>query len=207
MTAAVFAAVSALRAHAVTWFREHAEACLGLNVMSGKDAARWASARDMADLGGLVIAWLNGEVRQTPGHCGPPCGETLPLIPVLTLVNRAGFVTDASQLAETHEGRTWNTWVDGFACDTLLARLREAVSGTPLILTACRRGVHECERASHWCRCPWREVTGFWSGKCPAAADELRACWFVSIADPEPGRNDRLWPALEAALITAGGAA
>jgi hypothetical protein len=64
--------------------------------MSRKDAARWKSAQSMAGLGELVIAWMNGDITQTPGHCGPPCEETYPLIPALTVINRGGFVTDSS---------------------------------------------------------------------------------------------------------------
>src|ERR1035441_5983858 len=90
------------RARLVTAVRERGEAILSLNLtgMSKRDAARWASARNMADLGELVIAWLNGEITQTPGHCGPPDDETGPLRPALTVLNRGGFVTDNSQLAE-----------------------------------------------------------------------------------------------------------
>lgn len=168
--------------------------------MNRHDRKAWKSARTMAGLGERVAEWLNGELAETPGHLAPPCDETIPLIPALTVVNRAGFVTDNSQLAETYEGRTWNTWVDGFATDATLIRLREAVAGTPLILITCRRRVHECDRAHWWSYCPWTEVTGQWSDRCPAVADELYDCWFVRIADPEPGRNDRLWPALRDAL-------
>jgi hypothetical protein len=162
------------------------------------DRARWKQARTLADLGELVIAWLNGEIRQTPGHCGPPCDETIPLIPALTVINRGGFVTDNSQLAESTGDGTWNTWVSGFAADDTLARLRAAVSGTPLTLDACRGRIHGCGRRP-WRLppCPRNQVTGFWAGACPHVAGALWGTWWVYIEDPEPGRNDRLWPALE----------
>jgi hypothetical protein len=179
--------------------------------MSRKDAARWKSAGSMADLGELVIAWLNGEIQQTPGHCGPPDDETYPLIPALTVINRGGFVTDNSQLAESIGPHTWNTWVSGFATDAMLARICEACSGTDLEVSACRDHVHECHwsgkvrqgRGFFWA-CPWRDCVGFWADRCPDVADELNNCWFVVIEDPEPGRNDLLWPVLTGAL---GGAA
>jgi hypothetical protein len=168
--------------------------------MNRRDRKAWRNARTLEDLGELVIRWLNGEIKQTPGHMGPPCDETIPLIPALTVINRGGFITDGSQLAETLHGETWNTWVDGFATDATLAVLREAVAGTPLILTACRRCAHECDRAAHWHRCGWGDAVGFWSQRCPALIDELDACWLVSIEDPEPGRNDLLWDTLARAL-------
>lgn len=168
--------------------------------MSRADRARWASARTMAGLGELVIAWLHGEITQTPGHCGPPCDETIPLIPVLEILNRAGFVTDNSQLAETIDGRTWNTWVSGWADDATLARIRTATAGTGLIAAACRRTTHECDRMpSFWC-CPWHDSVCFWSARCPAMADAFQDLWYVNVEDPEPGRDDLLWSTLAAAL-------
>ena len=173
-------AIAITRQRAATWLREH----LRIDGMSRADAARWASCRDMADLGEMVIAWLGGEVAQTPGHCGPPCAETIPLIPVLTAVNRAGFVTDNSQLADSMDGRTWNTWVDGFASDATLARLRLATAGTALILTACRGCVHECERARWW-YCPWHEAFCFWAERCSFVTDTLRDCWYQAFTRAE----------------------
>src|SRR5260370_79248 len=98
--------------------------------MNRADRRRWKQARTLADLGELVVAWLNGEIEQTPGHLAPPDPETIPLIPALTLANRAGFVTDCSQLAESIDGRTWCAWVSGFTTDDGLERLRKALAGT-----------------------------------------------------------------------------
>jgi hypothetical protein len=160
------------------------------------DRRRWKQAATLADLGELVIDWLNGEIIETPAHGGPPCNETFPLIPALTVLNRAGFVTDESQLAETRGDDAWNTWVCGFASDEVLARLDEVVAGTPLLLTACRGCHHECDqRADEWWHCPWKDMTDFWAERCPHV--ELYGCWYVCVSDPEPGRNDVLWPALE----------
>lgn len=173
-----------------------------MTAMNRADRARWRSAKTMADLGGLVIAWMHGEITQTPGHCAPPRDETVPLIPSLEIINRGGFVTDNSQLAETGaDGETWNTWVSGFASDATLALIRQACDGTVLEVSACRGHVHQCHhpgrvRGFFWA-CPWRECTGFWIDRCPDMADVLRNCWFVVVEDPEPGRNDLLWPVLE----------
>jgi hypothetical protein len=49
-------------------------------------------------------------------------------------------------------------------------------------------------------------MAGFWMDRCPLARGELEAAWYVIITDPEPGRNDRLWPALERFAATTGGA-
>lgn len=193
----------------LAWLWDRTLGLLDRDRMSRSDAARWRSARSMKDLGELVIAWLDGHVTQTPGHCGPPCDETIPLIPSLTILNRGGFVTDNSQLAESMDGRTWNTWVSGFASGATLESIREACDGTDLEVSTCRGHVHQCDcggprhHGFYWA-CPWRECLGFWADRCPDVADELYGCWFVVIEDPEPGRNDLLWPTLEKALGPAG---
>jgi hypothetical protein len=170
--------------------------------MKRADRAAWRSARTMANLGELVVAWLAGQLQQTPGHLGPPCAETIPLIPALAAANRAGFVTDNSQAAGRDGARVWEAWVCGFATDGTLARLRAAVAGTPLILEACRGRVHGGHRRG---QCPRREVTGFWLRRCPDAYRELAVTWHVTITDPAPGRNDRLWPVLETFATIPGG--
>jgi hypothetical protein len=170
--------------------------------MNRRDRGAWRGARTLDDLGELVVRWLNHEITETPDHAGPPEAETVPLTGALTVINRGGFITVMSQLAEASGGETWNTWVDGFATDATLKALRAAVEGTPLILGACRGREHEHERNDHWWqgRCQWRMVTGYWAEKCPAVAEDLRHCWLVSIEDPEPGRNLLLWGTLGRAL-------
>jgi hypothetical protein len=155
----------------------------------------------MTDLAELVVAFLHGGLQETPGHGAPPDPETIPLVPALTAINRGGFITDNSQLAETRDdGRTWNTWVTGFATDTTLAKLREAVAGTSLTLTACRGKAHECGRKWRFFPpCPSGEVLGNWSGACPHVK-ELDDAWWVQVEDPQPGRNSILWPTLMNAL-------
>jgi hypothetical protein len=187
------------RQRAATWLREHGERLYpALGGMSRKDAARWASAKDMAGLGETVVAWLHGEVAQTPGHCGPPCAETIPLISVLTLVNRAGVVTENSQRAGGRGDRIWNAWVEGFAPDDVMHRLRAMTDGTALRMVACRGSAHGYEGSllRHLGECPAAAVMDFWTEACPAVAEQLAGSWNVLIEDPEPGRNDRLWPLL-----------
>jgi hypothetical protein len=167
--------------------------------MNRRDRKAWASARNLDDLGELVVRWLNGEIKQTPGHLGGPDRETIPLIDPLTIMNRSGFVTDNSQLAETMHGETWNANVSGFATDATLTRLRDAVAGAPLVLAACRAKVHECEQSSVWWRCPWGNSADFWAERCPQVSDEIYGCWYVTIEDPEPGRNE-MWDHLAGSL-------
>jgi hypothetical protein len=175
------------RQRAVTWARERA----GRDGMSTREAARWAACEDPADLAGLIVAWLDGRVAQNPDHEGPPDPETMPLRAVLAAVNRAGFLTDSSQRAGCQQWR--NAWVAGFVFSRpVLGRLEAALARAGLELEACRQE-DSCDPG-----CPRTEVARFWAQACPLAADWIDGAWWVYAEDPEPGRNDRLWPALAA---------
>jgi hypothetical protein len=160
------------------------------------DAARWAEATDLPALGELVIAWLNGTVNETPLHEGPPCEDKMSLAPVLTLVNRVGFITDNAERGGHGYGGSWAGWIEGIASEGTVTRLREAVAGTPLVMTDVAwadllpKGVSET----------W----GAWADFCPGAADEIRAARYVTIDDPRPGRDSVLWAALEAFAVMKG---
>jgi len=147
--------------------------------MRRRDRERWASARTLADLGDVTVAWLAGEVRETPGHCGPPQAETIPYLGVLAAVNQAGFVTTNSQAA----GPSWEAWVDGFAMPATVTRLHRAAAGTPVTIVPLAHGRREELR---------------WYGRvCHSDAVAcLRAARFIHVSDPRPKHNDVLWPAL-----------
>lgn len=162
--------------------------------MNRADRRRWRSAQTWDDLGALTVAWLNGELQQTPAHLGPPDPETIPLIPALTVANLAGFVTTNSQRGESDGTRAWETWVCGLIPLRLFPALGEALALTGLELHVCRKGQHSHRRG--W-GCAWKADTGFYAERCPALAAEIRQAWGVLIADPVPDRNDVLWPALE----------
>jgi hypothetical protein len=154
------------------------------------DAARWAEATDLPALGELVIAWLNGEIGETPLHEGPPCEDKQSLAPVLTLVNRAGLITDNAERGGAGYGGSWAGWIEGLASAATVSRLREAVAGTPLVMTASQWADPFPEGTS--------ETWGAWADFCPGAADEIRGAWYVVIDDPRPGRDSVLWAALDA---------
>lgn len=174
--------------------------------MGRRDSARWASAQGLTDLGELVIEWMEGRIQMTPGHLAPPDPETIPLVPALTAANRAGFVTNGSQLGKFNETGCHrccgsHAWVEGFATDEMLDRLSSAAAPSGLEVLACSPVWH-CDHArAGWCRCPWQECVDFWSEAAPACAEALRSCWYVVVQDPEPGRNTLLWPALEGLAV------
>lgn len=181
----------------------------------------WKSARTLADLGNLTARWLEGELPDVPGYDGPPDEETLPLVPVLATLNRAGYVTICSQPGETGPGYDGALWeqraaVEGFADDTLVLRLIIAAAAAGLAV------IHHnpARRARRWTRCGQmlpvtrrngKDYTWFgahpsrlnlsddWTGygSChPDAVDAVLNAWQVTVIDPEWGRNDLLWEVL-----------
>lgn len=191
--------------------------------MSPDDLARWQSVRTLADLGKLTAQWLEGKIASVPTvvpGVGPD-EETRDLVPVLAACNRAGFVTIVSQPGEEpvlgYDGEMWvqRAGVEGFATTAALEALRACASGKPLLLVAAPAAGTE----RNWdCRIPvtmdgdrentWfgvtltredieDEPTGY--GICgPQAVDAVCQAWQVVLVDPEWGRNDVLWPVLQA---------
>src|ERR1700678_2550864 len=108
--------------------------------MSHADREAWASARTLADLGELTAQWLEGGIISQPGYA-PGCGpdeETVPLIPILATLNRAGFVTSGSQPGDAGYGSEGTGWqqraaVEGFADAALLVRLSDAAYDAGLL--------------------------------------------------------------------------
>jgi Domain of unknown function (DUF6919) len=145
------------------------------------DRRHWASAGCLADLGELTAQWCEGHLTQTPGHAGPPAAETLPYLDLLATVNRAGFVTENSQAAKP--GRT--AWVCGFADSATTGWLLSDAAGAGLT----GKGLE-----------PWvqKEIRYWYLRYCPRARSAIQAARLIWIEDPEPGRNNRLWPVLAA---------
>lgn len=176
--------------------------------MSRADRARWKTASSLADIGELTVAWLYGEIIHTPRPGGPPEAETIPHLDVLAAANRAAFVTTSSQSASNPEDDPpgpsdppgygeCEAWVDGLVSDNTLQRIQAAVIGTPLLLAGAR-GRQRFGESRYSLRRAWRDETGFYEARCPDAASEIRAAWLITITDPEPGTNARLWPMLAA---------
>lgn len=157
--------------------------------MNRADLQQWGTAQILEHLGDLTVAWLHGEITGTPYHAGPPAPETHPHVEVLAGVNRAGLVTVSSRPGDNGACAR----VAGLISGDNLPRLAAAVAGTPLVLE-CRDyfgGGHESH--DQWCA-----VTRWYMMCSPRASVDLRMAWYVTVSDPEPGRDSVLWPALAA---------
>lgn len=179
--------------------------------MNRADRKRWQAARSLADLCDLTARWLEGDLKQTPGHAGPPCPETIGLIPVLAAANRAGFLTDDSQ-----PGVPWDesescqyAAVTGFVADENLDALRESLDLVELLFiehravrrTICKDSVTVTvdggEDFTRYGQQISRKALKWQFEMCqPSAVQAVCDAWQVTIVEMEPGRNSVLWPAL-----------
>jgi hypothetical protein len=177
------------------------------------DTARWQTAHSLGDLGELTALFLEGQLSETPSHGGPPDPDTGPLIPVLTEVNRAGFVTEQSQpgIPPDADGSAQRANVSGFASNKTFAALTATLADTDLVITAARarrdeKGLpptipitldmgEECTWDGGAQSCT--DLEYHYGSTChPDAVQALCNAWQVTIVDPEWGRNDVLWAAL-----------
>jgi hypothetical protein len=195
---------------------------MSLSAESDSQAA-WHSARTLRDLGQLTGRWLEGRLADIPGYAASPAAETLPLVPVLAVVNRAGYVTNGSQPGTAGPGFDGARWeqraaVEGFADPALTARIVDAAWRNGLAVIA-----HDPARLPRWrfghdrelpvtrrngevvtwfgAHLPRRDLRDDWTGYriChPDAIAALCGAWQVTVIDPQWGRSGLLWRVLGA---------
>ena len=182
-----------------------------------QDQALWLTARTLADLGELTAQFIEGKIAYSPTHGAPVDPETAGLVPVLAAANRAGFVTHQSQpgMPLDEHGSAQRANVSGYATPGAFSRLMAAASGADLIITAGRAlddspqrdfGPFFCITMDEGEEYTWDGIgmtrsalDAFYGPDChPAVVSDLLAAWQVTLIDPVWGRNDVLWPVLEA---------
>jgi hypothetical protein len=185
-----------------------------------RERGAWADADSLADLCGLMVRWLDGELGGTPSYYSAVDvdeDDAPGLTDALRALNRAGFLTTSSQAGydgPSYEDRhcTQVAVVDGYATPALVADLRARLFGTPYVIQ---------EFASRWSEwgskvpVTWvddepctnfgggigrRQIRRMWGGYVgDGAVTDLCSALQVVIYDPEPGRNT-LWADLAVAL-------
>lgn len=189
--------------------------------MSRRDRRLWQSANTVADLGGLMARWLEGDIKSWPGYAPNygPDGETRSLIPTLAALNRAGFLTDSSQPGEMGPGFDGAWWsqraaVSGFVADReLLARLLVAAADYALLTVVTggqevywpepipvtiRNSETVTDFGAHLGR---RDLRCMWPTLNATAFTAVEAAWQVTIVAPDFGASgQRMWPVLATAL-------
>lgn len=190
------------------------------------DRKLWRQAETLADLGGLMGRWLEGELTVWPGYAvAGPDEETRDLVPVLARANRTGFLTDQSQPGFDGPGFDGTRWQQRAAVSGLvaeeellfaLARVAEAHRLTILVRTTDERSSRPAVTVTKvdgeaytgfGARLSRRQLRHLWRGVSRPALDEIAAAWQVTLVDPHYGPDDRLWAALDEAINVAKAAA
>jgi hypothetical protein len=80
-----------------------------------------------------TLAWLRGDIPQTPHHFGPPMPETRALIPVLTKAVEAGLLTVNSQPSMDEPDCRQRATLSAVAGQALAEHIAEQLSAAGLI--------------------------------------------------------------------------
>lgn len=190
--------------------------------MKRRDRQRWAAARTLPQLGELVALWLEGKIPSQPGYqpnCGPD-PETLPLMPTLAAINRAGFVTCSSQPGFDGPGFDGAHWqqraaVEGFVTEEA-GRLCELVSAQPELGLRVHLVANETDYIGEpvtrregepytWFghRLDHGAVADLYDVCSREMVTLLYAAVQVTVFDREWGRDSVLWPVLQEFADTA----
>jgi len=179
----------------------------------------WSDASSLAGLCELGARFCAGEIDRFPGWMARELDEESgPLVQQLVALNRAGFLTVASQPGRPdwrgHDGRTWRNraFVCGFASGSVARRLAQVGAGCEPVID-----VFACDDASAGRRVPvgMRGADAYlYAGHCardeeleifaehctPEALAELGAACYISVYDPQWGRVEYLWQQLAEGL-------
>jgi hypothetical protein len=194
------------------WIDSALEGLVGVREkMPELDAARWSLCRTVAELGEACAEYLQGRLGSQPAYSPrtPVDDETDQLIPVLVKLNLAGFYTTGSQPgnAEDAGGIRMHAWVTGFAdaktmrsLATLLADERGTGYGLEYRIRQTRMNRDHAGRGRiRWGVDSARKVRAFYGEVCSEdAVEQLLLAYQIVIADRQIGRDDRIWPVLEA---------
>ncbi|MFD3920213.1 DUF6919 domain-containing protein [Streptomyces sp. NPDC058595] len=191
--------------------------------MSLRDRRRWRAPQSAAGLGEPMALWLEGTIRSWPGYAPRygPDEETAHLVPTLAALNRAGFVTVASQPGQAGPGVDGQWWeqraaVEGYVSDGSLYERLMDVAGEAGLITVTNDPVLGCyEDPEVVTTCAGEPITWFghhlsyrdmrvqWPHISLAAFSDLHDAVSLAIIAPEYGAGgERLWHVLGS--LTAG---
>jgi hypothetical protein len=189
--------------------------------MTATDHEQWFAARTLPDLANLTARWLEGDLASHPGYGDPGTGpdlETHDLVPMVALLNRAGWLTDCSQPGYTGGVDEQRAAVTGFVDWHLAERIWRVAdyAGLFTFVTPVERrwwvrrddsssGVvvtrEHGEPATVFGNQPHRrDVVRQYRGCRPSAVAAVMGSANLTVVDPVWGRNDHLWPVLAEAV-------
>jgi hypothetical protein len=175
--------------------------------MGAADMARWQAARTVADLAGLTVQWLRGELSCQPSYDRPVDVDEQDapgLTTALVACNLAGWLTVDSQAGVDDGVWTQLAAVTGFAHSPLPERLAAAVAADGRFRVQVEIDDENKQPQipvtwHHGQECTWyggpndgRRIEETFPDCADAAIDDLYWADQVTVWDPLPGRNE-LW--------------
>ncbi|ABK04561.1 hypothetical protein Arth_3183 [Arthrobacter sp. FB24] len=183
------------------------------------DEDAWRNCTTLEGACELTARWLEGTLSYVPGYAAPQyAGENGPMSEALAAINRLGFLTDDSQPgAEMSGGHGQRAFVTGRCTEQSAAIISAVLVETDLVVLVFPPGESGTGQICVTLDGA-REFTWLGSSGGPSYAHEtytdwtnetlaksLAECWELQIFDPVWGRNTKLVPLLQKALITAKG--
>ncbi|MFJ5547023.1 DUF6919 domain-containing protein [Streptomyces sp. NPDC093225] len=181
----------------------------------------WTTAATIGDLGTAMAGWIDGRLPARPGYFGPAVDEeTIPLVPTLIALCRAGYVTSSSQPGDSgraFDGRPYRqrAGIEGVISATHPA-LDRLLSLKDRGLIVCAHGPRHAigrldgETVTEWGGRPYtwfgrrlspRELRAEWHGIGDEAMKHLATTGVqLTVIDPRWGIDTGLWSALRTVL-------
>jgi hypothetical protein len=169
---------------------------------------RWEQPLDLAELGELTAQWLEGKMWAPWNGGSPPDPETARLVPYLAAMNRHGYATDFSQPGEADSFGSQRASVDGLCDRDCAERLASLSLATELVVITHYPGVDavyeipvtQSEGRTFTIAAGRLSTSELWDGMHPQTLERLAAAYYVTVLDPQWGRDDLMWSAVVAAL-------
>jgi hypothetical protein len=183
------------------------------------DEDAWRNCTTLEGACELTARWLEGSFGYVPGYRAPQsAGQSGPMSAALASINRLGFLTDDSQPGvDVSEGRGQRAFVTGRCTEQAAGVISAILVETQLVVLVFPPGE---SGSGQICVAldGSREFTWLGSSGGPSYASEtysdwtnetlaktLSECWELQIFDPVWGRNSKLIPLLQEALLAAKG--
>lgn len=183
------------------------------------DEDAWRNCTTLEGACELTARWLEGRFGYVPGYrTHQSAGEPGPMSGALASINRLGFLIDDSQPGVgMTEGYGQRAFVTGRCSEKAAPGISAALVETELVVLGFPPGESGsgqiCVTLDGSREFTWlgrsggpsyaHETYGDWTNE--TVARTLAECWELQIFDPVWGRNNKLIPALQAALTAANG--
>lgn len=170
---------------------------------------RWHVATTFFEMCELMALFIEGKSPFIPGYFGDAVDtETLPIVPYLAALNRAGLMTTQSQPGQFEPGYKQRAFVHGFANREVALKIATLALYSDLHICVFPpdseedTGYHVPVTVDNFQPFTWAgmhslgEIEHYSDVLLDEAILSLEQAWYVTVIDLTWGRNDHLWESL-----------